>query len=414
MTAVSNGLDTRGGPVQEPVYTNSSPAKKLASTTLPSTDSTEDRMMSLLGRKKAIKELQNTKLIIRRLPQNITITELTQFLDPIPDHSYLYLARGDSEFSREDSLFARAYINLTSQEDAFSFCKKLDGFPLKSAGRLYRPVFEYAPFHRVPKRASVKTDSKEGTIETDPDYLAFIQSLHESKSPVEDKVEPEKRTDTSQTTPLIQHLIQKHKYSNNRGGARSSSYSEPKVIKKRNTTVVKETDYTAIKERKTFRGPSAQSRSKVISDTPQKPNPKAGSVIIVTDKSTSIKKGSGQLTDDKTVIVHDNYSKGVSSEYSSRSYKSSPSYYQSDRGGYSRRGGGNKKRGRGSKYSSDYNGHQYYKDWEYDDRGGYDRKGRYDNWYEGDSGSARGRSDRGRSFDYDSQHYHTPRGGRQY
>ena len=176
------------------------------------------------------------------------------------------------------------------------------------------------------------------------------------------------------------------------------------------------------KERKTFRGPPAQPKSKVTTDTPPKPNPKSGSVIIVTDKSSNLKKGSGLLSEDRTATVHDNYSKhgDVSSEYSNRSYKPSPGYYQSERGGYSsRRGGGSKKRGRGApKYPSDYNGHGYqqYKDWEYEDRGGYERKGRYDNWYgsEGDGGGSRGRSDGGRNFDYDSQHQYSSRGGRQY
>ena len=179
MTAVANGLPTRGVALRESAYAPP-PAKKLPSSiaSQPATDSAEERMLSLLGRKKTLKELKNSKLVIRRLPHNITMDELTQFLDPIPEHTYLYIARGDSEFSREDTLFARAYVNLSRQEDAYSFCKKLDGFPLKSAGRIYRPVFEYAPFHRVPKRA-IKTDSKEGTIESDPDFNAFIKSLHE-------------------------------------------------------------------------------------------------------------------------------------------------------------------------------------------------------------------------------------------
>ena len=178
MTTVSNGLAAHAGSLQEPVNT-SIPAKLLSPTSSPNANSTEHRLISLLGKKKNIKELKNTKLVIRRLPQNITMTELTQFLDPIPDHNYLYLARGDTEFSREDMLFSRAYINLNSQEDAMSFCKRLDGFPFKCAGRVYRPVFEYAPFHRVPKRTAVKIDNKEGTIVSDPDYTAYIQSLQE-------------------------------------------------------------------------------------------------------------------------------------------------------------------------------------------------------------------------------------------
>ena len=177
MTAVINGMPDRVAAVPESVC--APPAKKL-----PSASSSEDRMLSLLGRKKTLKELKNTKLVIRRLPQNITMDELTQFLDPIPDHTYIYIARGDCEFSREETLFARAYVNLSRQEDAFSFCKKLDGFPFKSAGRIYRPVFEYAPFHRVPKRVPTKTDNKEGTIESDPDFNAFIESLHEVAYPV--------------------------------------------------------------------------------------------------------------------------------------------------------------------------------------------------------------------------------------
>ena len=182
MTAVASVSVSRGGTTQEQVQSSpiSTPVKSQSPFSQPQTQNpTEVRMMSLLGRKKAIKEMKNSKLVIRRLPQEITMDELAQFLAPLPEHSYFYIARGDPDFSREDTLFARAYINLSRQEDASSFCSKLDGYPLKSGGHIYRPVIEFAPFHRVPKRNAVKSDGKEGTIDSDQDYKAFLKSLED-------------------------------------------------------------------------------------------------------------------------------------------------------------------------------------------------------------------------------------------
>lgn len=91
---------------------------------------------------------------------------------------YYFLA-GDTQFSSNNLQYSRAYFTLVNQSDILSFYTRLDGFPLNFGGKVYRIVVEYAPFQRSFKKK--KPDSKEDSIENDPDYLAFLTSLEENK-----------------------------------------------------------------------------------------------------------------------------------------------------------------------------------------------------------------------------------------
>ena len=48
-----------------------------------------------------------------------------------------------------------------------------------SSGNEYQAIVEFAPYQKIPKSESKgqKKDSKSGTLETDPDYVAFLDAL---------------------------------------------------------------------------------------------------------------------------------------------------------------------------------------------------------------------------------------------
>lgn len=50
-------------------------------------------------------------------------------------------------------------------------------------GNEYPAMVEYAPFQKIPKRAgNKKKDIRVGTIDQDPDFMAFLESLEKPES----------------------------------------------------------------------------------------------------------------------------------------------------------------------------------------------------------------------------------------
>ena len=103
-----------------------------------------------------------------------------QFLEqvsPLPEHDYLYFVKAD--MSMGQYAFSRAYINFVEQHDIFMFREKFDNYVfVDSKGTEYPAVVEFAPFQRLPKKKiGKKKDLKCGTIESDPYYVSFLESL---------------------------------------------------------------------------------------------------------------------------------------------------------------------------------------------------------------------------------------------
>jgi regulator of nonsense transcripts 3 len=72
------------------------------------------------------------------------------------------------------------------------------------------PTVEYAPFSRIPG-GKVRKDGRQGTIDQDPEFIAFLESLTNPPPkpvPVDEAAEPEKEERIT-ITPLIQFLRDK-------------------------------------------------------------------------------------------------------------------------------------------------------------------------------------------------------------
>lgn len=158
-----------------------------------------------------------TKVLIRRLPPSMTQDQFLEQVSPLPEHDYLYFVKAD--MSMGQFAFSRAYINFIEQQDIFMFREKFDNYVFVDAkGTEYPAVVEFAPFQRLPKkRVGKKKDLKCGTIESDPYYISFLESLknQEAESNVaQPKTEysyqpPDNTPKKVTTTPLLEYLKQR-------------------------------------------------------------------------------------------------------------------------------------------------------------------------------------------------------------
>ncbi|KAJ8922036.1 hypothetical protein NQ315_008676 [Exocentrus adspersus] len=137
------------------------------------------------------KEKPLTKVIIRRLPPTMDQETFLSQVSPIPDYNYIYTVKGDSSLG--EYAFSRVYINFTNPEDIFSFKERFDNYIPK-------------------KRGKIRMDPKCGTIETDPVYIEFVESLNKPQEPDEKpeftlQLTNENKNDV--TTPLLEYIKNK-------------------------------------------------------------------------------------------------------------------------------------------------------------------------------------------------------------
>lgn len=107
--------------------------------------------------------------------------EFVKQIEPIPDHDYFYFVPAD--WSLGVNATCRAYINFCNQNDIFIFRDKFDGYVfVDNKGSEYPAIVEFAPFQGLPKGKSRKKDLKASTIESEPHYLAFLESLKDEET----------------------------------------------------------------------------------------------------------------------------------------------------------------------------------------------------------------------------------------
>ncbi|KAL4712649.1 hypothetical protein ACJJTC_007946 [Scirpophaga incertulas] len=191
-----------------------------------------------------------TKIILRRLPPNMTEEDFLDQVSPIPEHDYFYFAKPD--VSLGNNVYSRAYINFVNVEDIFLFRDKFDGYIfLDDKGVEYVGIVEYAPFQRIPKKKK-KKDPKCGTIESDPIYQEFIESLNkeveienqpklEYSYPVSDGNEKK-----VQSTPLLEYLAARKldKRGRDERRRRENDKRKMRIERKTKETPIKEEEVT--------------------------------------------------------------------------------------------------------------------------------------------------------------------------
>ncbi|XP_053733507.1 regulator of nonsense transcripts 3A [Synchiropus splendidus] len=157
-----------------------------------------------------------TKVVIRRLPPNLSKEQLEEQLSPLPSYDYFEFFPADQ--SLYPHLFCRAYINFKNQEDILLFRDRFDGYVfIDSKGQEFPAVVEFAPFQKISKKKLKKKDSKTGSIDEDPEYKRFLEnySCDEEKSMANPETllgEIEAKTReliAKRTTPLLEYIRNK-------------------------------------------------------------------------------------------------------------------------------------------------------------------------------------------------------------
>ncbi|KAL5004984.1 hypothetical protein ScPMuIL_018440 [Solemya velum] len=165
--------------------------------------------------RKREKDQPPTKIFIRRLPPSLTPEAFLEQVSPLPNYDFFYFSKADNSLG--PNAFTRAYIKFQNLEDIYIFRDRFDGYIFIDAkGNEYPAIVEYAPFQRVPKRKIKKPDSKKGTIDSDPDYLKFLESLQNTDTSPANSIdnyleelenkEKELKANPAKTTPLIEYL----------------------------------------------------------------------------------------------------------------------------------------------------------------------------------------------------------------
>ena len=158
------------------------------------------------------REKPPTKVVIRRLPPRISEQDFLSQVSPLPDYDYIYIINGDTSLG--ENSFSRVYINFVNQEDIFNFKEKFDNYVfVDDKGHEYAAVVEFAAFQKIPKkRGKFRTDPKVDSIETDPMYLQFLESLKEQPNQDEKpeySYQPSNENKLDLSTPLLNYVKQK-------------------------------------------------------------------------------------------------------------------------------------------------------------------------------------------------------------
>ncbi|EIW71527.1 hypothetical protein TREMEDRAFT_60453 [Tremella mesenterica DSM 1558] len=151
-----------------------------------------------------------TKLVIRRLPptlpEEIFWTSVSQWVDE--SCVWRRYVKGKAADGGERARYSRAYC-LLPDEQAVIFRTDFNGHVYRSkAGEEYQALVEPAPLQKTPNKLK-KIDVRQGTVETDPDYISFINALSGSPEPPPEVTAVAPVPPPTETTPIIDAIREK-------------------------------------------------------------------------------------------------------------------------------------------------------------------------------------------------------------
>ncbi|PGG99356.1 hypothetical protein AJ79_08550 [Helicocarpus griseus UAMH5409] len=160
------------------------------------------------------------KLLVRRLPPGLTQQEFEAALGDewkLGNGKVDWLLLKEGKVSKDPSKPsrpARVYLRVTSLPLVEDLAEKVRVTSFQDARNTSRdpvllgpPSLEYAPYPRVPG-SRVRKDGRQGTIDQDPDFIAFLESLTNPVTKPAVDVEDTKEEKPT-ITPLIQYLREK-------------------------------------------------------------------------------------------------------------------------------------------------------------------------------------------------------------
>ncbi|BEJ15359.1 hypothetical protein CspHIS471_0411260 [Cutaneotrichosporon sp. HIS471] len=218
------------------------------------------------------------KLVIRRLPPALPEETFWRVVEPFVEgkcawRRYVKGRPGDAYGVHPQH--SRAYVLMNDIESLIAFHTGFDGHIFRAkTGAEFQAVVEYAPIEKTPYKAKAKKDAREGTIDDDPDFLAFLENRGavETKPPLEVAAPPPQPT----STPLLDAL------------RASANKSRAKAAKKKEKAAAKKDDKDTKAEAKSDKARAAALAS--ISEAANKRAPKAGggAVVMVAGKGREV------------------------------------------------------------------------------------------------------------------------------
>ncbi|KKK25693.1 nonsense-mediated mRNA decay protein [Aspergillus ochraceoroseus] len=177
------------------------------------------------------------KLLVRRLPPGLTQEEFETALGSewkLGAGKVDWFQYKPGKISKEP---ARAYIHIASSDYAVPLADKVrDTSFLDSRSTsndpvlLGPPTLEYAPYAKIPG-SRVRKDARQGTIDQDPEFILFLESLTQPISkpaPVESAADGEEKKEIVTTTPLVQYIKEKKANKAKESSGKSSKHRSDK------------------------------------------------------------------------------------------------------------------------------------------------------------------------------------------
>ncbi|GFF24495.1 regulator of nonsense transcripts 3A [Aspergillus lentulus] len=181
------------------------------------------------------------KLLVRRLPPGLTQSEFENALGSEwmvgagKVDWYQYKPGKVSKDHAKPSRPSRAYIHVTSSEHIAPLSDKVRQTSFLDARNTFNdpvllgpPSLEFAPYAKIPG-TRVRKDARQGTIDQDPEFIAFLESLTQpitKPATVETPTDAEEKKDTVTTTPLVQYIKEKKANKAKEASSKSSRHAK--------------------------------------------------------------------------------------------------------------------------------------------------------------------------------------------
>ncbi|KAM0199920.1 hypothetical protein ACHAPI_003020 [Fusarium lateritium] len=182
---------------------------------------------------------EGEKLVIRRLPPGMTQAEFLSILGSEWDLGkgrvdWFSFAGGKiSTDPSKPSRPGRAYVHVTRKDDILALSETVRNAVWEDAKASFNspsligpPSVEFAIYKKIPSNKK-RTDARQGTIDQDPEFMAFLEELA-NPAPPNQTLEGEEGDELSKaeakvtTTPLIEYLKEK-KANKSKDGASSKN-----------------------------------------------------------------------------------------------------------------------------------------------------------------------------------------------
>ncbi|KAJ1362715.1 hypothetical protein KIN20_022374 [Parelaphostrongylus tenuis] len=121
---------------------------------------------------------KGTKVVLRRLPRDMTEVDLIAKIGQTPPSIYSYFVPADKEM--EPFAYSRCYFTFVKNSEVLEFSRRWNGYRFVDAnGNHSIAVVELTANDRIPRkpRSEVSKDPKCGTIENEVEYKQFMHDL---------------------------------------------------------------------------------------------------------------------------------------------------------------------------------------------------------------------------------------------